>query len=156
MTADVTIRPARTPDREFVAGLASTLLEFPSPAWTDPAAITGRFGEALARAVSDQDPRSTVLIAQDPEGTPVGFISLRVDRDAAGFPRGHVADLAVVEHARRMGVGTALMEAAETWASDRDLAMLGLDVWSTNDRALMFYRRLGYTPESLTLIKPLG
>jgi ribosomal protein S18 acetylase RimI-like enzyme len=155
MTAQITIRPASEADREFVAQLASTLLEFPSPAWTDPTALTRRYGETLARAVSEQDLRSTVLIAQDAHSTPVGFISLRVDRDAAGFPRGHVADLAVVETARRMGVGTALMQAGETWVRERGLSMLGLDVWSTNGRALTFYQRLGYRSESLTLIKPL-
>ena len=32
---------------------------------------------------------------------------------------------------------------------------LGLDVWSTNERALTFYRHLGYRPESLCLVKPL-
>jgi len=36
------------------------------------------------------------------------------------------------------------------------LPTLSLDVWSTNDRALAFYRRLGYCAESLCLVKRLN
>ena len=155
MTAQITIRPARNEDREFVAGMATSLLEFPSPAWKEPAALARGYSEALARAVDGQDSGSAVFVAEDASGVPVGFISLRVGNDAAGFPRGHVADLAVVEGARLLGVGGALMAAGEKWAREHGLPVLGLDAWSTNDRALGFYRHLGYSPESLTLIKQL-
>jgi ribosomal protein S18 acetylase RimI-like enzyme len=66
-----------------------------------------------------------------------------------------VADLAVTENARRLGVGTALMRAGEIWARKRGLPVLSLDVWSTNTRALEFYSRMGYRPESVSLIKAL-
>jgi ribosomal protein S18 acetylase RimI-like enzyme len=79
-----------------------------------------------------------------------------VGTDVAGVARGHVADLAVIADARRMGVGTALMEAGEAWARDRGLPALSLDVWSTNRRALAFYRRLGYSAESSCLSKRLS
>ena len=102
-----------------------------------------------------QDLRSTVLIAELTDGTPLGFISLKVTEDVTGVGRGHVADLAVTETARRLGVGRTLMNAGEQWARDRGLAVLGLDVWSTNERAQAFYKRLGYRAESLHLIKPL-
>jgi ribosomal protein S18 acetylase RimI-like enzyme len=45
------------------------------------------------------------------------------------------------------------MKAGEAWARDRGLPELSLDVWSTNQRALAFYRRLGYCTESLCLVK---
>lgn len=151
----ITVRRASGADREFVAGLAPSLLDCPSPAWEDPAVLSTRYGDALARAVDQQGADSTVLIAQNGDGLALGFISLRVGRDAAGFVRAHVADVAVVADARRSGVGSALMRAAEVWAHEHDLAMLELDVWATNDRALSFYRSLGYREESLTLFKPL-
>jgi ribosomal protein S18 acetylase RimI-like enzyme len=47
------------------------------------------------------------------------------------------------------------MRAGEAWARERGLRELSLDVWSTNERALAFYRRLGYGAESLCLIKRL-
>ena len=155
MDGQITIRAAGREDREFIASLVPSLLEFSSPAWDEPAALAGRYGEALGRAVDEPDPGAAVLVAEDEEGVRLGFISLRVARDAAGFQRGHVADLAVVEDARRLGVGRMLMQAGEDWTTERGLSMLSLDVWSTNERAIGFYRHLGYRPERLTLIRPL-
>jgi len=139
----IEVRPARNGDSDFVAGLASSLLEFGSPAWKDREALAPGFRKVLAEAVRNQDHRSTVLIAEGEDGTPLGFISLKVSKDVAGIERGHVADLAVTEGARRRGVGRALMQAGEAWARERGFAVLSLDVWSTNERALEFYRRLG-------------
>lgn len=126
-----------------------------APAWKDPEALAPGFADVLAGAVCVHDPRSTVLIAQRGDGTRLGFISLKVRADVTGVERGHVADLAVTENARRLGVGTALMRAGEIWARKRGLPVLSLDVWSTNTRALEFYSRMGYRPESVSLIKAL-
>lgn len=149
------IRPAHDGDCEFIAGLVPSLLEFGSPAWDDAAALVPGFRDVLVSAVRARDPRSTVLVAEGADGTALGFISLKVGKDVVGVARGHVADLAVAAGARRIGVGTALMRAAEAWARDRGLPALSLDVWSTNERALTFYRGLGYGAESLCLIKRL-
>ena len=48
-----------------------------------------------------------------------------------------------------------MMKAAESWAEERALNVVSLDVWSTNAPALAFYQRFGYVPESLCLIKQL-
>jgi len=155
MTDQFLIRPAHEGDCEFIAGLVPSLLEFGSPAWDDAAALTPGFRDVLVSAVRAQDPQSTVLVAEGANGAPLGFISLKVVEDVVGVARGHVTDLAVTADARRIGVGTALMRAGEAWARDRGLPALSLDVWSTNERALTFYRRLGYGAESLCLIKRL-
>ena len=155
MTEQFLIRPAHEGDCEFIAGLVPILLEFGSPAWDDGAALTQGFRDVLVSAVRAQDPRSTVLVAEGADGAPLGFIALKVGDDVVGVARGHVADLAVAADARRIGVGTALMRAGEVWARDRGLPALSLDVWSTNERALTFYQRLGYCAESLCLIKRL-
>jgi ribosomal-protein-alanine N-acetyltransferase len=132
-----------------------SLLEFGSPAWEDAAAFTSGFRDVLVSAVRAQGPRSAVLVAEGADGASLGFISLKVDQDVVGVARGHVADLAVAAGARRIGVGQALMRAGEAWARERGLRALSLDVWSTNERALTFYRRLGYGAESLCLVKHL-
>lgn len=156
MTARVLIRPACERDCEFIARLVPSLLEFGSPTWNDADALAPGFRDALTDAVRTQGPQSIVLVAEAPDGTRLGFISLREGKDMTGAARGHVADLAVAADARRLGVGTALMEGGEAWARDRGLPELGLDVWSTNERALAFYRRLGYRAESLSLVKRVG
>lgn len=155
MTDQFLIRPADESDCEFIAGLVPSLLEFGSPGWDDPAALAPGYRDVLVAAVRAQDPRSAVLVAEGADGTPLGFISLKVGMDVVGVARGHVADVAVASDARRIGVGSALMRAGEAWARGRGLPALSLDVWSTNQRALTFYRRLGYGTESLCLVKQL-
>jgi GNAT superfamily N-acetyltransferase len=46
--------------------------------------------------------------------------------------------------------------AIEAWAREQGFGLLSLDVWSTNGRALEFYRRLGYSAESQCLFRQLG
>jgi ribosomal protein S18 acetylase RimI-like enzyme len=155
LSEQIAIRSASEADADFVAGLVSSLLEFGSPAWTDMASLAPGYADVLAAAVRAQDSQSTVLIAQSTDGTRLGFISLRVREDVTGADRGHVADLGVIEDARRSGVGSALMRAGEAWARERGLPMLSLDLWATNERARTFYETLGYSAESLCLFKRL-
>jgi len=155
MSREISVRRATESDRDFVVGLVPSLLAFGSPVSQDAENLIPGFGSVLAEAVSAQDSRSTVLIAQGIDTTRLGFISLKVREDVTGAERAHVADLAVVPSARRMGVGTALMEAAESWSRERGLPVLSLDVWATNDAAMAFYRRLGYSAESVCMIKQL-
>jgi GNAT superfamily N-acetyltransferase len=155
MAHEITIRPADEGDRDFVVGLVPSLLEFGSLAWRDPDALRPGFGVALTRALRNQDHRAAVLIAETRDGIPLGFISLKVVQRPEGGERAHVADLAVAQTSRRTGVGTALMEAAEAWARERHFDLIGLDVWSTNDAAVAFYRGLGYSVDALALTKRL-
>jgi len=153
MTERLSIRPAEERDREFIGGLVSSLMEFGSPTWDDPGANAPAYREALADAVRGQGPEATVLLAEAADGTRLGFISLGVVNDVAGAARGHVRDLAVTAEARRTGVGSALMTAAEAWTRDRGLPALSLNVWSTNEPAQAFYRRLGYCAERVCMVK---
>ena len=149
------VRPATENDRDFVVGLVPSLLEFGSPAWRSPGALRSGYGVELARALSSQDRRATFLIAETRDGTPLGFISLKVVASIESGERAHVADLAVTEAVRRRGVGTVLMRAGEASARELGFDLLSLDLWSTNETALAFYRRLGYHAESLTMFKRL-
>ncbi|MEO6859206.1 MAG: GNAT family N-acetyltransferase [Solirubrobacteraceae bacterium] len=149
----ISIRQASSEDRDFVTGMVPSLLASTSPAWHNTELLAPEFREVLAHAINHQSRRSTVLIAEAADATPLGFISLKVHKDAAGVERAHVADLAVTDSARRTRVGTALMNAAESWARDLGMGLLSLDVWSTNENAFAFYRRLGYSAESVCLIK---
>ena len=149
------VRPATENDYDFVVGMVPSLLEFGSPASRSPDALRPGYGVELARALSSQHHRATFLIAETPDGTPLGFISLKVVTRIEGGERPHVADLAVTEAVRKRGVGTVLMRAAEARARQLGFDVLSLDLWSTNKAALAFYRRLGYHAESHTMFKRL-
>jgi ribosomal protein S18 acetylase RimI-like enzyme len=57
-----------------------------------------------------------------------------------------VEELVVAPKARRMGVGKALMELAERFASDEGFSEIELNVWKFNESAEKFYLDLGYLP----------
>ena len=63
--------------------------------------------------------------------------------------------LYVLPNHRRQGIGAALMHHAETWATQRGDRQIGLHVFHHNQPALNLYTKLGYTPQSLWLVKPL-
>jgi ribosomal protein S18 acetylase RimI-like enzyme len=69
--------------------------------------------------------------------------------------RAHVEALVVDERHRRAGVGTALMDAANSWARERGAVEILLTVWDGNAAAEAFYQRLGYRVVSRALGKPI-
>ncbi len=56
---------------------------------------------------------------------------------------------------RRRGIGSALMQTAESWAQARGDHQVGLQVFQANQAALRFYQALGYQTQALWMIKPL-
>jgi ribosomal protein S18 acetylase RimI-like enzyme len=57
---------------------------------------------------------------------------------------------------RRRGYATAALTALEEEARRLGATRLGLDVWTDNPPAIELYRRLGYSPARVSMVKPLG
>jgi RimJ/RimL family protein N-acetyltransferase len=90
-------------------------------------------------------PHAAVFVAES-TGTIVGRLSITRDAHPASE---HVADVGVMvarDH-RRLGAGTALMQAAEEWARDAGVRKLELHVFPHNSAAIGLYDRLGYVQE---------
>ena len=68
-----------------------------------------------------------------------------------------VGGLVVDRNHRRLGIGRALMDRAETWARERGCAVVRLSSSATRDAAHRFYEDLGYTniKTQYSFIKPL-
>ena len=66
--------------------------------------------------------------------------------------RGWVYYLAVAPEARRDGLGRGMMQAAETWLSDRGAPKIQLMVRDSNTAALGFYERLGLERQAVVTL----
>ena len=79
----------------------------------------------------------------------VGVLEME-EKSASPFPMFRprryaiVHGLSVAAKARRMGVGTTLMESAKEWANKRNVESIELSVWAFNQSAIELYHKLGY------------
>ena len=107
--------------------------------------------EVKARLCDDMAERPTVasFIAWL-DNTPVGLVNC-----VEGFstfksrPLMNIHDLAVLPGHRGMGIGQALMQAAQTHAQARGCCKLTLEVLTGNERALRSYEHFGFDPYTL-------
>lgn len=152
----VRLRAAGAADLPFMLSLAPRLAGFGLPPWRTAAQVVEAEGRALSRALEVGSPDAPVLLAEDPDGAPLGFAYLETQTDYfTGRAHTHVAVLAVAEHAQDRGVARALLAAAEAWARRRGDPFITLNVFARNDRARAVYERLGYESETLRYVKPL-
>ena len=149
----VTVRAATAADAPFILGLVPSFVDFGLPAGRQAEEI----GAAFARDLQDAlDGGNAIFVAEDGAGTPLGFLHLEEFPDLTGKPRAHVSDLAVAPGAQGTGVGRRLMAFAERWAGEQGYDRIGLAVFTTNQRAIRFYERLGYEGQLLAMTKPLA
>lgn len=89
--------------------------------------------------------------------SPVGclWMGTAVDQ-VSGLRHAHIFLLYVAPEHRRRGLGRGLMAQAEAWAMERGDRQISLQVFHHNQAALGLYRNLGYLPQSVALVKPLG
>lgn len=143
-----------TPDwavtvRTATPGDGPALLEFDRTAWTNTQGYPSALVKARERAEYFDGRRLPEhhLVAEH-AGEVVGFVANPPKR---GFEeQAHVFglyNLIVAAKARRLGVGTALMLAAERFTLARGGRKLSLGVLATNEPALAFYQHHGYTVE---------
>lgn len=149
----VSVRRARRGDREFVLGTARRLADFDLPEWRSSAEIVAGETRTLEGFFRRPQPGTELLVAEA-AGTPAGFALLETGRDY--FDRrehAHLGILAVAREAEGLGVGSALVAAAEEWTRRRGLAKLTLNVFDRNARARALYERRGFVPETLRYVK---
>ncbi len=114
----------------------------------DPSASTTAARQRLATAVADD----RVFVARPAEGI-VGFASVEPERGAftTDVTRGRVENLYVVPGARRQGIGTALLEAAEGRLREAGVDTVVVETLAANEAGRAFYRARGYHPHRIEL-----
>lgn len=127
------IRPMVEADAHRVAGL-TTQLGYP----VDAVTLTARLAEVRTR-VADE-----VLVAVDADDLAIGWIHVTRLALLEASDLACINGLVVDEHHRSGGIGSDLVEAAETWARDRGAKAIIVRSRSTRVRAHEFYEHLGY------------
>jgi ribosomal protein S18 acetylase RimI-like enzyme len=86
-------------------------------------------------------PGSFTLVAESAQGI-LGFIVAEAQRKT-----GHIITIDVVAEARREGVGSALLRAAEDRLLRAGAALVALETPVNNEAAIRFYKQKGYFVE---------
>jgi GNAT superfamily N-acetyltransferase len=151
-----TIRAARPTDETTLVGMLYLLADFPIPRWRTARQIADADLRILLEALHRPDPATSILVAEDPPGTAVGFVFATTRQDYfTGRPHAHIEVLAVRPAAQGRGIGRTLIGAVEDWARRRGHAHVTLNVFADNTRARTVYQRLGYLAETVHYVKPL-
>jgi aminoglycoside 6'-N-acetyltransferase I len=89
-----------------------------------------------------------VLVAEAPDRTLVGFADVTLRSRADGCdpkrPAGYLEGWFVAENARRRGIGTTLLRAAEEWARAQGCTEMGSDTWLDNEVSQRAHAALGF------------
>ena len=94
--------------------------------------------------------KDRLLLAVDGENL-LGYAHLRVSEDLVNDETAEVVAIAVEASNRRCGIGTRLINAAETWATQSGRARLLLKTDVVRTPAHAFFSALGYEKDSTTL-----
>lgn len=133
------IRSMTAGDAGEIAALCGQL-GYPST----PAQVAHRFGLLAER------PESAVFVAEDGDEDEetaeriAGFVHVQGRLTVESDPRAEIAGLVVDEARRGVGVGRALVAAAERWAAERGYDEVTLRSNVARERAHRFYQSLGY------------
>jgi len=86
-----------------------------------------------------------------------GFASFRIESGSfeRAVTRGIIDNVFVVPKRRSEGIGSALLEAAESRLKNHDVDRIALEVLAANEAGRRFYQRHGYEPHRLEVEKPV-
>lgn len=141
--ADIDIERATTDDLEAVADAWVRLASDQATHGSHVLAEPNR--ETMLATLGAYQVDGGLLVARD-QKTVVGFASVTVERGSLALDctRGLLSNLYVDPAYRGRGIGTALLEAAETELRDRGVDVCTLEAMAGNEAARRFYRRAGY------------
>lgn len=156
MTATSLLIRLAEDDDDFILSLVPRFVDFTLPPWRRRHEIVEGIRNDLLRHLEDQPANSYLFVAEDADGTRVGFIHLQRTADFfTGRSNCHISDLAVAPQHEGNGVGQALLTHAEGWARGHQCQLVTLAVFPGNERARALYEATGYAPDLLRLAKPV-
>jgi GNAT superfamily N-acetyltransferase len=136
-----TIRAARTYDAQAIAELGAQL-GYPST----------RQQIATRLAGVEAEPTSRVLVAENGDGHVVGWLHVAARTQLTEDCSAEILGLVVDESSRGVGIGAALIRAAEEWARSEGCVRMRVRSRDTRERAHRFYERAGYARNKVQLV----
>ncbi len=153
----VHVRSAASDDGDALLALMPRLASFDVPESRNPVDLWRSDAAVFQRWLDGQAAECFVHVAVDNAQKIVGFtlVSLRPEL-LSHEPSAHLEAIAVGEGAEGMGVGQALLAAAENEAKAHGALTITLHVFANNTRARGFYEKSGYDGELIRYIKELA
>jgi GNAT superfamily N-acetyltransferase len=136
-----TIRAARTYDAQAIAELGAQL-GYPST----------RQQIATRLAGVEAEPSSRVLVAENGDGHVIGWLHVAARTQLTEDCSAEILGLVVDESSRGVGIGAALIRAAEEWARSEGCVRMRVRSRDTRERAHRFYERAGYARNKVQLV----
>jgi ribosomal protein S18 acetylase RimI-like enzyme len=141
-------------DREFVHSLAPRLAIGIAP-WRDTEQMIVTAQNWITGSIDQHGQKTVIFVAEDEVGERLGFASVSHSTHFTGEGQAYIGELATAKAAEDRGVGKALVQACEEWAREQGYRILALATGAANERALGFYRHLGFLDEDVTLVRLL-
>ncbi|MGE5561640.1 MAG: GNAT family N-acetyltransferase [Chloroflexota bacterium] len=148
-TAVLIRRPAAA-DEETYVHLSRGLTLFEHSHWSPEHDLAAALEQRVRRATEvfrDPSDGKLILLAEA-DGVAVGYL-LAWLMDGDGPLAGCIEELFVDEGVRGMGIGQALLAAADAWMRERGVKRVRLNVFAWNDAARRFCERAGYTARTV-------
>jgi len=141
-----TLRPARPTDGRALARLFAEVRAEGRWLITPPGAVSEP-SEGFWIAEMIRSDEHLALVAEA-DGEIVGNVLVNTDRNVTTEHIGTLA-ICVAGGWRDVGIGSALVAGAQSWARERGLRKLSLGVFPDNERAIAVYERAGFEREGL-------
>lgn len=148
-----TIRFAQAGDETTIAALLEKIYEQHAKGRPD-LFVGGKSkysAEDVLKLFDKQD--APIFVATDEHDRVIGyaFCIIKDFTSPAHYKTLYLDDLNVDASARRLGVGTALINACREYGKENGCYNLTLNVWAFNEGAMRFYEKNGFAPQRFIL-----
>jgi RimJ/RimL family protein N-acetyltransferase len=140
------LRPARPTDARSLARLFDDVRGEGRWLLTPPSAVS-QPSEAFVIGELLRTGDGLALVAEA-DGDVIGTVQISMERNVVSS---HVGTLSIVvaDGWREVGIGSAMVQAAQEWARQKGLLKVSLAVFPDNERAIAVYERAGFVREGL-------
>ena len=126
------------------------------PPWRNSSQMIAVDTDVLINKLINQPDDTTIFIAEDEEGKPLGFIHLQTGSDYYNKEEhGHISDIIIAPEAEGRGIGRILIERSEEWARTKGYRWLSLSVFTQNQKAREVYKHMGFGEDIIKYVKKL-